>query len=93
MGHRIKHPTIDGAVYIAEVVISRLGYRAAQRCGLHDMLYEQLLCEEIIEFIYNLNDEESDKFIHIASALHPHLNEYTSDKTKEILIKIREDET
>ena len=92
MKTRIKHPTIKDAVYIAESVISRMEHSAGRRCGLHDTLYNQFLSEEIHEFADSLNDGERDKFIEIASALHPHLKEYDSCKTKSILNKIREEE-
>lgn len=92
MTHRIKHPTTKGAVYIAEAVISRLEHSAGRRCGLHDTLYNKFLSEEIHEFADNLNDDERDKFIEVASSLHPHLKEYDSGQTTDILRQIREDE-
>ncbi|HGK8529475.1 TPA: hypothetical protein ACKWS1_004481 [Yersinia enterocolitica] len=92
METRIKHPTIKDAVYIAESVILRLEHSAGRRCGLHDTLYDQFLSEEIHEFANSLNNDERDKFIEIASALHPHLKEYDSYKTNTILNKIRKEE-
>lgn len=92
MKTRIKHPTIKDAVYIAESVISRMEHSAGRRCGLYDTLYDQFLSEEIHEFADSLNDDERDKFIEIASSLHPHIKKYDSDKTIDILRKISEDE-
>ena len=92
MKTRIKHPTIKGAVYIAESVISRMEHSAGRRCGLHDTLYNQFLSEEIHEFADSLNNDERGKFIEIASTLHPHIKEYDSYKTNTILNKIRKEE-
>lgn len=92
MRHRIKHPTTKGAIYIAEAVISRLERNAGRRCGSYDTLYDQFLSEEIHEFGDTLNSDDRDKFIDIATSLHPHLKEYDTDKTKDILNQIREDQ-
>jgi len=92
MIHRIKHPTTKGAVYIAEAVITRLERNAGRCCGLYDTLYDQFLSEEIYEFADTLNIDERSKFIDIASSLHPHLKEYDSGKTKDILNQICEDQ-
>ncbi len=92
MKTRIKHPTIKDAVYIAESVISRMEHSAGRRCGLHDTLYDQSLSEEIHKFADSLNNDERDKFIEIASTLHPHIKEYDSYKTNTILNKIRKEE-
>jgi len=92
MTHRIKHPTTKGAIYIAEAVISRLERNAGRRCGSYDTLYDQFLSEEIHEFADTLNSDDRDKFIDIATSLHPPLKEYDTDKTKDILNQIREDQ-
>lgn len=77
MKTRIKHPTTKGAVYIAEAVISRLERNAAQRCGLHDMLYEQFFSQEVMAFAIELNPIEGYKFLSVVADVHSGFDAYS----------------
>lgn len=77
MKTRIKHPTTKGAVYIAEAIISRMERNAAQRCGLHDILYEQFFSQEVMEFTNRLNPPEGNKFLSVVADRHPEFDAHS----------------